>query len=318
MLPERKKDYNLTKDEYLAIYILENERIFIIKPADKESSIVVWDRLDYLAEAETQLSDSNIYKEIKLSGKDQIKLVEKRNSMFEGLKKKTVITEKEKNYFKFNFIKATNVDMLYLLLNIHKRLSNVPERPVILNYGTPSENFSEFLDHHLQPVMKGSKSYKKGTADFLNKLKDLGQIPEGSIIITAGMVGLYPSIPHTEGLEVLRKQYGKFLHKKVPTKDIIKMADALKKGFNSNFFNKYLELLLVLKHDTQQNEIENRIPLVVSYNPVFRNLSATLWKICIIRYSDAEFRTVFTPNPFTAYRSTRKLKSFLVRSKSLH
>ena len=29
--------------------------------------------------------------------------------MFEGLKKKTVITEKEKNYSKFNFKKATNV-----------------------------------------------------------------------------------------------------------------------------------------------------------------------------------------------------------------
>ena len=161
--------------------------------------------------------------------------------------------------------------MLYLLLNIHKRLSNVPERPVISNCETPSEKFSEFLDHHLQPVMKGRKSYKKDTADFVNKLKDLDQIPEGSIIITAGMVGLYPSIPHTEGLEVLRKQYGKFLHNKVPTEDIIKMADfALKKGFNSNFSNKYLELLSVLKRDTQQNKIENRIPLVVSYNPAFR------------------------------------------------
>ena len=86
---------------------LENDRNVLIKPADQGSSIVVWDRLDYLAEAEKQLSDSNTYKEVKLSEKDQIKLVEKSNSMFEGLKKKTVITEKEKNYFKFNFKKAT-------------------------------------------------------------------------------------------------------------------------------------------------------------------------------------------------------------------
>ena len=65
---------------------LENNRNVIIKPVDKESSIVVWDKLDYLAEAEKQLSDSNTYKEVKLSEKDQVKLAEKSNSMFEGLK----------------------------------------------------------------------------------------------------------------------------------------------------------------------------------------------------------------------------------------
>ena len=73
---------------------LGNDRNVIIKPADKRSSIVVWDRLNYLAEAEKQLSDSNTYKEVKLLEKEQVKLVEKSNSMFEGLKKKTVVTEK--------------------------------------------------------------------------------------------------------------------------------------------------------------------------------------------------------------------------------
>ena len=52
------------------------------------------DRLDYLAEAEKQLSNSNSYKEVKLSEKYKIKLVEKSNSMFEGFEKKIVITKK--------------------------------------------------------------------------------------------------------------------------------------------------------------------------------------------------------------------------------
>ena len=64
------------------------------------------------------------------------------------------------------------------------------------------------------------------------------------------MVRLYPCICHTEGLEVLRKQYEKFLYKKVQTGDTIKMADfALKTVFLSlipSFFNKYLELRFVL------------------------------------------------------------------------
>ena len=46
---------------------LENDKNVIIKPADKGSSIVVWDRLDYLADAEEQLSESKTCKEVQWS-----------------------------------------------------------------------------------------------------------------------------------------------------------------------------------------------------------------------------------------------------------
>ena len=98
--------------------------------------------------------------------------------------------------------------------------------------------------------MKEGKSYINDTTDFLGKLKELGEIPERTILVNADVFGLYLSICHTEGLEVLRKQYEKFLHKKVQTEDIIKMAGfALKKLFLSlipSFFNKYPELPFVL------------------------------------------------------------------------
>ena len=51
---------------------------------------------------------------------------------------------------------------------------------------------------------------------------------------------------------------------------------------------------LPLEHDTQQNKKENGIPLVVTYNPAFRNFSTTLRKNFNILYSDAEVKTVFT------------------------
>ena len=50
--------------------------------------MVVWDRLDYYAEAEKQLSDSNTYKDVKLSEKYQVILVKRNNIMFERLKNK--------------------------------------------------------------------------------------------------------------------------------------------------------------------------------------------------------------------------------------
>ena len=54
------------------------------------------------------------------------------------------------------------------------------------------------------------------------------------------VVGLYLSIPHDEGLKVLRKQYDKFIDKTVPTEDIIKMPEFVLKNnlfeFNSKFY----------------------------------------------------------------------------------
>ena len=63
--------------------------------------------------------------------------------MFEGLKKKTVITEKKKNYFKFNFEKATNVGKLCLLPKIVKGLSNAPEHPLFRTVVLPQKKFRD-------------------------------------------------------------------------------------------------------------------------------------------------------------------------------
>ena len=119
------------------------------------------------------------------------------------------------------------------------RLDNVPGCPVISNCGTPTEKGSEFLDHHRQTIMKSGFSYIKDTNDFLFKLKNLGKIPENAFLVTADVVGLYPSIPHGEGLEFLRKQLNAFDNKSIPTEDLVKMAEFVLKNnyfeFNSSF-----------------------------------------------------------------------------------
>ena len=58
----------------------------------------------------------------------------------------------------------------------------------------------------------------------------MGEVPERAILGTADAVGLYPSIPHTEGLEFPRKQFDKFLHKEALTEDIMKIADFVLKN----------------------------------------------------------------------------------------
>ena len=170
-------------------------RNFIIKPTDKGSCIVLWDREDYLAEAEKQLQDVDIYEDTDFMESDLVKLVETSKNTFQSLRRKNLIIEKELKYFSYQYKKSSNFGKMYLLPKTHKRLDNVPGRPVVSNCGTPTEKASEFLDHHLQPIMKTGVSYIKDTNDFLFKLKNLGKIPENAFLVTADFVGLYPSIP---------------------------------------------------------------------------------------------------------------------------
>ena len=65
------------------------------------------------------------------------------------------------------------------------------------------------------------------------------QFPE-LILVTADVTGLYPSIPHSEGLDILKKQCKNYPSKKVSTEDIGKMTDFVLKNnlfeFDSKFY----------------------------------------------------------------------------------
>ena len=112
-----------------------------------------------------------------------------------------------------------------------------------------TEKASEFLDHHLQPIMKSGVSYIKDTNNFLFKVKNLRKIPENAFLVTVDVVGLYLSIPHDEGLEVLRKQLND--NKSIPTEDLVKMAEFVLKNnyfeFNSTFKNQISGAAIVTK-----------------------------------------------------------------------
>ena len=119
------------------------------------------------------------------------------------------------------------------MTKIHKRLSDAPGRPVISNCGRPTEKVSEYLDHILKIIMPESWSYVKDYGDFLEKIENIGKIPEGAILVTADVVGLYPGIPHGVGLEGLRKKLNERETPRVPFEELIKMADFVLKN---NFF----------------------------------------------------------------------------------
>ena len=200
-IPDKSLAYsNLTKEDWQAIRSLADNRSIVIKKAGKGFCVAVWERDGYLSEAEKQLCDKAIYKDVSFNEKILGDLEASSNKIFKSLERKGAISGKE-----YNYKNVTNLGKLYFLLKIHVKLFNVPGHPVKSNCDTPTEKASEFVDHHLKPVMQGSWSYIKDSVDFLRKIKQIGNLPENSILVTADVVGLYPSIPHKLGLKALEE-----------------------------------------------------------------------------------------------------------------
>ena len=219
---------NLSFEEREALKGLRNDSEIIIKSADKGSGVVVWDREDYLKEADSQLSDHSVYEKIDYDPSSELLV-----KISDCINKIRDREEMDPDTLEFFHVDNPKLGRFYLLPKIHKRLKNVPGRPVISNSGYFTENISAFLDYHLQPLAKEVKSYIKDTNDFLKKLRDLPDLPSDAIFCTIDVVGLYPNIPHEDGLEALRKSLDSRDSPKISTDTLMDLAELVLKN---NFF----------------------------------------------------------------------------------
>ena len=226
---------NLGTYERAALSNLKADPLVVIKEADKGSWVVVWDKEDYILEACNHLGDANVY--LKLDGDPSESLQKLINDTISIIRERGDIDEKTLEFFLVNNPK---LGRFYLLPKIHKRLNSVPGRPVVSNSGFFTENISEFLDHHLQPLAKQVNSYIKDTNHFLQKLNGLDSLLEDAILCTVDVVGLYPSIPHDEGLESIHEALNSRSDQSVSTETLLELMKLVLKNnfleFNGEFF----------------------------------------------------------------------------------
>ena len=64
-----------------------------------------------------------------------------------------------------------------------------------------------------------------------------------------------------------------------------------------------------------KNHNKKGIPLVVTYHPLLKSLSAIIDKKLSILYMNKEVKKVFNPRPIVSFRSASKSNSYLVRTK---
>ena len=105
---------------------MKNHKNIFIKSADKGSAVAVWDREDYIKEAEKQLGYKDIYEEVCNDPEPFVSTIHK---AIEKIRKRGDLKADTIKYF---IVKDRKFARFYLLPKIHKRLHDVQARSVVI------------------------------------------------------------------------------------------------------------------------------------------------------------------------------------------
>ena len=98
-------------------------------------------------------------------------LVVASNQLFQNLKSKGKISDKQLKYFTYEYKKVSGLEKLYLLPKTHKRLHNVPGRPMISNCEPLQRELLKFLSITSKPLCNEENLAKKTHVILQTKLK---------------------------------------------------------------------------------------------------------------------------------------------------
>ena len=183
---------------------------------------------DYLREGYRQLQDTNFYQKIpedithKISDNIADQLIKMRSL--------NLITKKN---FEYLNIKNPVEAKFYLLPKIHKK--NIPGRPICSSIDHSTSNISKFVDEHIKEYVPKTASYVRDTQYFISKLKKLGKIPQGSLIVTLDVSSLYTNIPNHEGLLAVADDIRKDPEKQKIGPHLLKLLELVLHSMRFNF-----------------------------------------------------------------------------------
>ena len=104
------------------------------------------------------------------------------------------------------------------------------ENSKMLFFNTSSASSIIFRLSFTASCPENKESYIKDTNHFLRKIKELGQLPKGTILCTIDVVYLYPNVPHDEGLAFLKDFLGCRVDKQVTTDTQIELVELVLKN----------------------------------------------------------------------------------------
>ena len=89
----------------------------------------------------------------------------------------------------------------------------------------------------------------------------------------------------------------------------------LARDYPQKVVSEQIEKVVFGKQPFRKDTCEQGVPFVATYHPKLNNLGKLLKNLQLFLYSDNEVQRVFSPAPIVSYRSARKIKDYIVRSK---
>ena len=198
--PKKKSSID-TRDFYKTKLFFITNPHFIVKPADKGSSIVIMHRQFY-SNLGLDFLNKNMKSYRLLTENPLNKYHQKITIVLDQLKQNKKITKKLYQLIKPN--EKTKTPNLYFLPKIHK-LPNIAGRPISSSNSHPAENISIYLDHILKPYTNIDPIYLKDGTQLLQMLENIVNIPEHALVFSLDVINMYPSIPLGELIHAINK-----------------------------------------------------------------------------------------------------------------
>ena len=248
---------NLPKEEYLALLKLiemQNDRLIVVKPADKGAGIVIMNYDDYVTSCNKHLTATQpqpagpplpYYK--KATTQDFNKLKQSIDAVLDFGKQNEYLSNVE---YKMMRPVDKGAGRFYQLYKVHKSYPEgclPPGRPIVSGNGSLTENLSKFVDHHSKILINNIPSFIQDSPDFLRTLDTLNQsnqICDTDILVTIDVSSLYTNIKQEDGIEAMRTALNKRDDKTIPTEYLLQLLELVLKGNIFEFGNQLYQQLV--------------------------------------------------------------------------
>jgi hypothetical protein len=192
---------NLMKPQSLTLTALKENKLFVIKPTDKNLGPAIMDTEQYAIQVLTEQLLTSDYKQL---SKEEAKI--KMDNIKTQLKSLIIqyqqsLTKAEQTFFQQSFQTFHRTPIFYGLPKVHK--TPVSLCPVVSSSSSFLSIFSTWLDFKIEELLPSVKSYIKNSDTLLDDFKNF-IVPEGAFLFTANAKSMYTNIDTATGVTALR------------------------------------------------------------------------------------------------------------------
>ena len=160
--------------------------------------MVILNVKEYIKESERQLNNAEHYRHLEHDGKTENKATV--NKVITKFKNDKLISS---NVLNGLAVESPRTPCFYIQPKIQNKVN--PGKTVISSLNCHTSKIFEYVDFHLQQVVKHILPYVKNTSNILRKLEAIKSVKDNAYLVSLDAKSLCTSIPDAEGIKAVKK-----------------------------------------------------------------------------------------------------------------